>query len=194
MTRATPTILGSGILCVALASAATIAQTPAAPTAARPATTAAAPARTAQAPKPVATTAAPRPAAAHAVAGADQNAIIKRYCIGCHNEKRKDSSGGLALETFDVAKAADHAAVAEQDDPQAAGRHDAAARRVASRRRRIRVADLGARNDDRCRAAAQAEPRPPHVPAPQSRRIQARDPRAASISTSTPASGCRSTR
>ncbi len=108
MTRATPTILGSGILCIALASAATLAQSgpkPAAP----PAT----PARTAaQAPKPVTST--PRTTPVAAAAATDHNAVIKRYCIGCHNEKRKDNSGGLALETFDVAKAADHAAVAEK--------------------------------------------------------------------------------
>ena len=108
MTRATPTILGSGILCIALASAATLAQSgpkPAAP----PAT----PARTAaQAPTPVTST--PRTTPVAAAAATNHNAVIKRYCIGCHNEKRKDNSGGLALETFDVAKAADHAAVAEK--------------------------------------------------------------------------------
>ena len=109
MTRATPTVLGAGILCVALASAATIAQTPS-----RPAAPAAAPVRTVQAPKPAAATAAPRPTPAHTVSAADQNALIKRYCLGCHNEKRKDNAGGLTLEAFDVAKAADHAAVAEK--------------------------------------------------------------------------------
>jgi hypothetical protein len=108
MTRATPTILGSGILCIALASAATLAQ-PGPKPAAPPAT----PARTAaQAPKPVTST--PRPTPVAAAAATDHNAVIKRYCIGCHNEKRKDNSGGLALEAFDVAKAADHAAVAEK--------------------------------------------------------------------------------
>ena len=55
-----------------------------------------------------------RPAASHAATtAADQNAVVKQYCVGCHNDKRKDSSGGLALETFDVAKVADNAAVGE---------------------------------------------------------------------------------
>jgi hypothetical protein len=94
-----------------LASAVTLAQS-----SSRPAAPVAAPAKAvAQTPKPTGTTA-PRPApvAAHAAAATDHNAVIKRYCIGCHNEKRKDNSGGLALENFDVAKAADHATVAER--------------------------------------------------------------------------------
>jgi mono/diheme cytochrome c family protein len=81
----------------------------------------------------------PAPTASHAptTAAQDHNAVLKRYCIGCHNERRKDASGGLALESFDVAKAADHASVAERMilklragmmPPPGAGRLDEAVR------------------------------------------------------------------
>ena len=43
---------------------------------------------------------------------ADQNAVIRRYCIGCHNDTRK--SGGLSLAAFDVAGAAQNTDVAEK--------------------------------------------------------------------------------
>jgi hypothetical protein len=42
----------------------------------------------------------------------DHNAVLKQYCVGCHNERSK--IGGLALEKFDVARAADHADIAEK--------------------------------------------------------------------------------
>src|SRR5580765_325490 len=110
MTRATSSLLGTGILCVALASSILSAQRagsaqPAAPAA--PKTSQPAPATTAAAARPA-------PLAAHASASAsEQNAVIKQYCVGCHNDKRKDNSGGLALENFDVAKVADTPAVGE---------------------------------------------------------------------------------
>jgi hypothetical protein len=47
------------------------------------------------------------PASSH-----DPNAIVKRYCVQCHNNKRQ--SGSLSLESFDVTRAAEHAAVAEK--------------------------------------------------------------------------------
>ena len=40
------------------------------------------------------------------------NEAIRTYCVGCHNEKLK--RGELSLAAFDVAKAADHADVAEK--------------------------------------------------------------------------------
>ena len=43
---------------------------------------------------------------------AAQNAVIRRYCVGCHTERT--TSGGLSLAGFDVSKAADHADVAEK--------------------------------------------------------------------------------
>jgi len=45
-------------------------------------------------------------------AAADQNAIVKRYCATCHSDARK--TGGLSLGSFDVAKAAQNAEVAER--------------------------------------------------------------------------------
>jgi len=57
--------------------------------------------------RPVAT-AQPRPAAAPA----DHTAVVKRYCVGCHNDRTK--SGGLSLASFDVAHASQNAEVAEK--------------------------------------------------------------------------------
>jgi hypothetical protein len=49
---------------------------------------------------------------APAVPGQDHNAVIRRYCVGCHNEKTK--SAGLSLAAFDVTHAAQNADVAER--------------------------------------------------------------------------------
>jgi cytochrome c551/c552 len=51
--------------------------------------------------------------ASHPAAPApDHNAVVRRYCVGCHNEKTK--SGGLSLAAFDVAAAAANAEVTEK--------------------------------------------------------------------------------
>ena len=42
----------------------------------------------------------------------DHNAVVKQYCVGCHNERSK--AGGLVLADFDVTKTTEHAAVAEK--------------------------------------------------------------------------------
>src|SRR5262245_30010729 len=66
-------------------------------------------------PKPAGQRAAPRPApvASHSAAPAtDHNAVIRRYCVGCHNDKTK--SGGLSLAAFDTAAAAANAEVTEK--------------------------------------------------------------------------------
>ena len=42
----------------------------------------------------------------------DHNALIRRYCVGCHSDTRK--TGGLSLATFDVTRAAENADVAEK--------------------------------------------------------------------------------
>src|SRR5436190_17282260 len=56
---------------------------------------------------------APAPVSAHAsTSAADQNAVLKRYCVTCHTEARKP--GGLSLASFDVAHAAENAEVAER--------------------------------------------------------------------------------
>ena len=45
-------------------------------------------------------------------AAADQNAVIKRYCVTCHNDRTKPA--GLSLEKFDAAHAAENAEIAER--------------------------------------------------------------------------------
>ncbi len=52
-------------------------------------------AKPAVAPKPV-------PAAATAASAAHANELVSDYCSGCHHDGKK--SGGVSLETFDVAK------------------------------------------------------------------------------------------
>src|SRR5690606_27403471 len=74
----------------------------------------------AQAPTPVTSSprtsapARPAPAGADAAPGsiAEQNAIVKRYCAGCHNERRPAS--GLSLAGYNVADAASDAETAEK--------------------------------------------------------------------------------
>ena len=51
-------------------------------------------------------------AAAAPVASAALNEAVKTYCVGCHNERVH--SGELSLASFDVAKATEHAEVAEK--------------------------------------------------------------------------------
>jgi Protein of unknown function (DUF1592)/Protein of unknown function (DUF1588)/Protein of unknown function (DUF1585)/Protein of unknown function (DUF1595)/Protein of unknown function (DUF1587) len=107
MRRATFTSLGTGLLFVAVATAIGLAQSQ---PAARPSTTPPAqhPAAQPAPSKPVSSHAAPMPASV------DHNAVIRQYCVTCHNDKRKDDVMGLSLQTFDIAKAADSAAVAEK--------------------------------------------------------------------------------
>ena len=103
MTSARVLFLCAAIVCACVAEQHGLAQsTPAAarPSAARPAQT---PTRTTPAPKPVAAHTAPQP---------DYNAVIKRYCVSCHNDARKLNA--LSLVSFDVAHAARDAEVAEK--------------------------------------------------------------------------------
>jgi hypothetical protein len=80
------------------------------------------PAPTAPPSAPTRTPAATKPAVAHQVASpakpvvahADQNALVKRYCVGCHNDRNKDRAGSLSLASFDIAKAGEEADVAER--------------------------------------------------------------------------------
>ncbi len=107
MKRATFTSLCTGVLFVAVATAIGVAQN-------QPA---AKPAATSPAQRPTAApTAKPAPVSSHAAAAPaqDHNAVVRRYCVTCHNDKRKDDVRGLSLQTFDIAKAADNAAVAEK--------------------------------------------------------------------------------
>src|SRR5262245_15108107 len=110
MNSGSSVLFGTGLVClgVIVSSLTGLAQNPAKP-AVRPAPVtqpATAPA------KPVARTA---PAAATPTATAEsQNAVVKQYCVTCHNERRKSTVQGLSLEQFDLAKAAEHADVAEK--------------------------------------------------------------------------------
>ena len=56
----------------------------------------------------------PTPVASHAstAPATDHNAVIKRYCAGCHSDRGK--AGGLTLASFDIAIAVEHAEVAEK--------------------------------------------------------------------------------
>jgi mono/diheme cytochrome c family protein len=54
----------------------------------------------------------PKPIPAHDVGAAADTAVVKQYCIGCHSDRGK--AGGLSLASFDAAKAAENAVVAEK--------------------------------------------------------------------------------
>jgi hypothetical protein len=63
--------------------------------------------------KAPATSQRPTPVSAHAPTPAiDHNAVVKRYCVTCHNDTA--TTGGLTLAAFDVAHAAQNADVAER--------------------------------------------------------------------------------
>jgi hypothetical protein len=58
-----------------------------------------------------------KPSAAHspttpAFGDAEQTALVKQYCVTCHNDRAK--AGQLTLAAFDAAKAADHVEVTEK--------------------------------------------------------------------------------
>ena len=101
--------LGTSVLCLGLVTV--LAGQQPAP---KPATSVPAPA-SAPTPAPkgatVARIAKPAPAVSHQVE-ADQNALVKRYCVGCHSDRGK--AGNLTLASFDVAKAGQNADVAER--------------------------------------------------------------------------------
>src|SRR6185503_20861817 len=50
-------------------------------------------------PTPARTPAAPKPAVSHAAPTQDLNAVVKRYCVSCHNDSRKLNA--LSLAAFD---------------------------------------------------------------------------------------------
>jgi mono/diheme cytochrome c family protein len=60
-----------------------------------------------------------KPAVSHAPASttmtvAEQNALVKQYCVTCHNDRNKDRTSGLSLQTFDATEAVRHADVTEK--------------------------------------------------------------------------------
>ncbi len=97
--------LGTGVLCLGLA--ATLVGQQAAP---KTAPAVVAPAAAAQKPAPAASHAAPKlPATA---TRDEQNAMVKRYCAGCHSDRAK--AGNLSLASFDMGKIAENPEVAEK--------------------------------------------------------------------------------
>jgi hypothetical protein len=109
MKRGNWAVLGTGILWIGVAATAGLAKR--APDA-RQALPAARPAQAVVQPAKPAAAQPSAPSAQSAAAAQEQNALIKRYCGGCHNEKRPAS--GLSLAAFDVTKAGEHAAIAEK--------------------------------------------------------------------------------
>ena len=99
-------ILGTVVVCLGFVT--TIGGQQAAP---KPQVPAPAPA-TAAKPAPATSHAPVTNAVASAAAHADQNALIKRYCVGCHSDRAK--AGDLSLASFDISQAGKHAAVAEK--------------------------------------------------------------------------------
>ena len=58
--------------------------------------------------------AAVKPVAAHAMTAQEYTAVVKRYCVTCHNENNKQPHGDLTLTGFDVATAPQNTRVAEK--------------------------------------------------------------------------------
>src|ERR1044071_242366 len=105
MKRAQLLFLFVAVVWVALASNVGVAQK--AP-AARASQTAPAAPKAASSTTPKTATAHPVPVASHAAAPVDYNAVVKRYCVTCHNDTNKAPHGDLSLMTFDVAAAPQH--------------------------------------------------------------------------------------
>ena len=123
--------LGTAVVCLGLVTA-LAAQQPAPKTPVSTPSKPAAPQQAAPKPAPAVAPAAIKPATSHA----DYNGLVKRYCVGCHNDRNKDRAGSLSLASFDMAKAGEHADVAERMirklqasmmPPPGAARPDAAA-------------------------------------------------------------------
>ena len=97
---------------------------------------------------------------------------MTRTCVGCHNDRTR--SGNLSLQTFDVATRGAAPRDRREDDRQAARGADAAAGQP-----RVRAATRSTRSRTRSRRRPTPPPRraesgPPHVPAPEPRRVRAR--------------------
>jgi hypothetical protein len=59
------------------------------------------------------------PAVSHAPASAtmlpaEQTALVKQYCVSCHNDRNKDRTSGLSFQSFDAATATDHPDMVER--------------------------------------------------------------------------------
>ncbi len=97
--------LGTAALCLGLVSVIAAQQ---------PATKSPAPAKPAAATPAVShDQTAPKRAPAQ-TAAADYNGLVKKYCVGCHNDRNKDRAGSLTLASFDFAKAGQNADITER--------------------------------------------------------------------------------
>jgi mono/diheme cytochrome c family protein len=67
-----------------------------------------------QPPAPAARPAGVAPATTAATAVAEQTALVKQYCVTCHNDRGKDRAGSLTLASFDAANLEPHGEVAEK--------------------------------------------------------------------------------
>ena len=181
MKSGTSLILVVGMAWLGLTTTVGFAQKPA-PARARPAPAASPAPRQPQGALKATTSAAP----------SDHNAVIRRYCVGCHSDTQEDRRP-VARDVRRRARRAECRGGGE-GDPQAAGGDDAAAALAAPRRGDAGRARHDARNHDRRRRRGETESRRSHVPAPQSARVRARGAATCWGSTSTPATGCRSIR
>src|SRR6478735_541763 len=80
------------------------------PAASKPATAPSTPAAKPAVSHPQTATAAAHPA----TPSADYNALVQKYCVGCHSDRNKDRAGSLTLTSFDISKVGQHADVAER--------------------------------------------------------------------------------
>ena len=107
--------LGTAVVCLGLVVA-IAGQQPAPRVAASVPTTTAKPAASSAAPTSAQGAAVGKPAVSHPAASAaaheEQNALVKRYCAGCHSDRGK--AGNLTLASFDIAKVAHEPDVAER--------------------------------------------------------------------------------
>ncbi|HUQ87214.1 MAG TPA: hypothetical protein VM096_06620, partial [Vicinamibacterales bacterium] len=60
-----------------------------------------------------------KPAVAHpsttaTMLPAEQTALVKTYCAGCHTDRGKDRTGGVSFQAFDAAKLEDNGEVTER--------------------------------------------------------------------------------
>ena len=51
--------------------------------------------------------------ASQAASEGEQTALVKQYCVTCHNDRNKNNAGGLTLASFDAAKVGHDALGAE---------------------------------------------------------------------------------
>ena len=71
-------------------------------------------AQTATTPKPQVKPVAAHPSTTAAMLPAEQTAMVKQYCAGCHTDRTKDRTGGLSFQAFDAAKLEENGAVTEK--------------------------------------------------------------------------------